>query len=36
MMNMTFAEQKLALSSLSESPSTWIISGILKKHIFPG
>jgi ribosomal protein L11 methyltransferase len=31
-MNMTFAEQKLALSSLSESPSTWITSGILKKQ----
>ncbi len=31
-MNMTFAEQKLALASLPETPKIWITSGILKKQ----
>jgi ribosomal protein L11 methyltransferase len=31
-MNMTFADQKLALTSLSEKPKLWITSGILKKQ----
>lgn len=31
-MNMTFAEQKLALASLPQKPKHWITSGILKKQ----
>ncbi len=31
-MNMTFAEQKLALASLPEKPKRWITSGILKRQ----
>ncbi|MBX9922798.1 MAG: 50S ribosomal protein L11 methyltransferase [Rhabdochlamydiaceae bacterium] len=30
--NMTFAEQKLALASISEKPKLWITSGILKQQ----